>query len=162
MEFRLIPMTVFPQQDSPPELQGLYEPSAVHFTFDSPGWYMLTALLLFFTGILVYRAYRRNRYRREAIAQLNNLERGNLQDAEQILILLKNVANTVYGRDRVASLQGDQWLNFLDSSSGKTQFKALSAAIAEVVYADKPMKKDQWNRLYTDAIKWLNTHERKF
>lgn len=158
----LLYSALFLQEPSPSGLQGLYEPESVQFALETPGWYILGGLILVLAGAIFYRFYRRDQYRREAMGQIKELGRGDPKVASQILILLKNVAIAVYGRDRVASLKGEQWLSFLDSSSGKTQFMTLSESIAREVYTRRSMEQDQYESLYTNAVKWIRTHERKF
>ncbi|WP_170182142.1 DUF4381 domain-containing protein [Phreatobacter stygius] len=69
------------------------------------------------------RQRRANRYRREAIAELQRIER-RLDAAETrgILVplesLLRRVALVAFPRDKVASLVGADWRDFLDRSGG--------------------------------------------
>src|SRR5262249_8234805 len=72
--------------------------------------------------------WQHNRYRREALAELRDVE-SSLKDprtrpAELLLLceLLKRTALTAFPRERVASLNGKAWVEFLDHTGGQTAF----------------------------------------
>ncbi|QDX80299.1 hypothetical protein B9N43_02875 [Denitratisoma sp. DHT3] len=88
-----------------------------------PGWWLLGLLLL---AALVWGAWRfrqwrrRNRYRREALAQLEHLAPG-LETTEALAefsALLKRTALAVFPREAVAPLSGNSWRDFLRASGG--------------------------------------------
>ena len=88
------------------------------------GWYFLFGLLLILLAWFGYRSLRfllSNRYRREALHELQLLSE-NMQNEDhldsslrQIPVLLKRTALTAYPRSKVASLTGKDWHRFLNS-----------------------------------------------
>jgi hypothetical protein len=115
-------------------LQNLHDivvPAPVSWLPPAPGWYALglTLLLLVLWGAFVwYRRWKRNAYRREALAELTHIENTLAGDGAAHLLLprlpelLKRTAIAAYGRGEVASLSGKSWIDFLDHSIGKPLF----------------------------------------
>lgn len=100
------------------------EPKPVPFSFSAPGWYVLDVLLLIALLLLIFgyiRYYHRNRYRREALQWLD--QRGGEDHVKQLYaadMLMKRVAMHVYGPEAVATLQGTEWINFLNKCNRRT------------------------------------------
>jgi len=65
---------------------------------------------------------RRNHYRREALAELDRIqlawtkEDSPLTSLPRLPVLIKRAALAAYGREAVASLSGEEWLEFLDGT----------------------------------------------
>lgn len=122
---------------------NLIEPSPVPFRFDTPGWYVLGALLLLLLvaiTVLAIRHYRRNRYRRNALHWLDTrlpvlTPQQQWREADQVL---KYLAMEVYGKANVASLQGESWMQFLNQRLRKQQpFSAAdSVSLQNALYQD--------------------------
>ncbi|MFK8115377.1 MAG: DUF4381 domain-containing protein [Rubripirellula sp.] len=92
-------------------------PETVGFLPLAPVWkFGLVLVLLWLAKWAWIRivAYIRNAYRREAVAELKVIEASG--DVVRLNELLKRTAITAYGRDAVASLYGDRWLEFLGDS----------------------------------------------
>lgn len=106
-------------------LQPIHLPTDVSAWPPALGWWLvaLMVLALLAAAFLWYRRYRRLAFRREALALLAELEQQQDLAPSQLIdavsALLKRVAITVHGRERVAGRTGDSWLQFLDAS-GKT------------------------------------------
>jgi hypothetical protein len=119
---------------SPIDLQDLHDivvPTPVPWLPPAPGWYALglTALLFLLWGAAVlYRRWRRNTYRRQALAELARMESALTADQAASLLLprlselLKRTALAAYGRGATASLSGQSWLDFLDRCCGRPLF----------------------------------------
>lgn len=116
----------------PTSLQNLHDivtPAPTPWLPPAPGWYAVGfSLLLLFCWVAVqkYLRWRRNTYRREALTELSELA-GQMEDSAaygqvlpQLPQLVKRTAIAAYGRSMVASLSGDDWLEFLDKT-GSTQ-----------------------------------------
>lgn len=116
------------------DLQNLHDivvPPPVPWLPPAPGWYALgltTLLFLVWGGVVLYRRWRRNAYRRQALAELAQLERALAADqADHRLLsrlpeLLKRAAMAAYGRGAAAPLSGQPWLDFLDRRCPGTPF----------------------------------------
>ncbi|WP_020469494.1 DUF4381 domain-containing protein [Zavarzinella formosa] len=115
-----------PDQD-PGSLDRLHDiamPPPAPWWPPTPGWITLAAflfaLLLLGLAMLVLQRHR-NRYRREALAELDRL--GQTPDPAALAELLKRVALAAYAREKVASLTGTAWLTFLDETGRHPLFK---------------------------------------
>lgn len=82
----------------------------------APGWWGLLVLLLLAVLIYGFRRYA-GRRRRAALRELKQMCI-NEHFAIELQNLLRRYAIAVYGRETVASLSGENWLNFLVSHGG--------------------------------------------
>ena len=147
-------------------LGSLYEPDAIGFSFQSPGWYILAGILFLvvvYFFILWARDYVKNAYRREALKNLSAIEAGigqhkekeSLQDA---LVLLKIVAIQTFGREKVAPLSGSDWLGFLEERGKDTPFLKYSAAISASLYRSEEPGKKEVENIMDLSKRWIITH----
>lgn len=103
-------------------LEGLNDiavPEPMSLLPQAPGWIVLGAIviaLLVTIAALVWRRYRRNAYRREAVALVESIP------LDSLPALVKRVALAAAPRTEVASLTGDDWLAFLDRTYGGDGF----------------------------------------
>jgi hypothetical protein len=99
------------------------------------GWAVLVALLVAASGWWGWRSWRRwkaNRYRREALAELDRLEAGPPAAlAEALPELLKRVALAAWPRTIVAPLSGPGWVAFLRTNGGTAGFSDAAAALLD-------------------------------
>jgi len=109
-----------------PELVDLLEPipdpAPISMMPQAPGWYVVGAILLLVLVAAVVRFIRRrkrNAYRRAALADLETLSH---DDVAGLALIIRRTALSVYPRDRLASLHGHSWLEFLDRSYQGTGF----------------------------------------
>ena len=85
------------------------------------GWAVLAALVLAALAYAVRRGIRHRRanaYRRAALALLD----GAGDDPARLAAILRRTALAAYPRVKVASLSGQEWLQFLDAQVGGTAF----------------------------------------
>lgn len=151
------------QEANLPDLEPLYEPEPVVFSFETPAWYVLLALLLI--GLLFvlwkwYSSYRSMEYRREAVKKLEDIQLSVASESatvSTIQIILKQVAMFTYGRPAVAALFGKEWLQFLEHTGKQTpftQFELLLETTTEETVNDA----SQLVALRDTAKKWIRTH----
>ncbi len=107
-------------------------PEPVPFWPQTAGWILLllfAVLTISTLGALYYSRYRRNAYRRQAILELNAVNR--MTDIPEQLSLIaaitKRVALVTFERTSVADASGNQWLEFLDQTCEKTDFSIPEA-----------------------------------
>lgn len=147
------------------ELDPLFEPDPVTFTFDSPGWYVVGGILLLLICWALVRGikqYRKNKYRREALRRMGQLMVEVPNDSKHLLfeirVLLKRVAIEKFGRTRVASLSGLEWLQFLEKTGKNTPFTDCEI----LIHQDNDWLKDTIDDRLHEAValtkKWLKTH----
>lgn len=120
-------------------LHGLVMPEPVSWLPATPGWWVLMAWLL--AGSLLsairYRQYRQmNRYRQDALRALQAIDpQTSPTAAEQIAAILKRTALSAFPRERVASLHGADWADFLNETSGNDPVvRSAAADIARAAY----------------------------
>lgn len=129
-----------------------------------PGWWLLAALLLgvlAWAGWRLWLRHRRNRYRREALSQLERLAAQPLtpQALAELSGLLKRTALVAYPRELVASLSGSAWRQFL-CASGAPDFADAACAVLFDAPWRPPCNLDgvRRERLLAAARQWILAH----
>ncbi len=147
---------------------ALMEPDPIKFGFGAPGWYILLGLLLLLLliyGVISYIKYQRNRYRREAIEILLNLELSTDRTSyfiTRVAAVLKRVAISSYCRMEVGALTGKEWLVYLDRKNSGMQVLAENPRIllTEQLYqssAKQATVKDL-EELRSTSVQWIKKH----
>jgi len=122
-----------PLQQALKALHPNHLPDPVTWWPPAPGWWLAAFILLTGVGItafLLYRHYARNRYRRAALQESRHIAatREHSEDNHALVSslnqLLKRVALSVWPRETVAALHGNEWLAFLDKTSRSNDFTA--------------------------------------
>ncbi|MEH6910770.1 MAG: DUF4381 domain-containing protein [Oceanicoccus sp.] len=151
-------------------LNGLVEiqlPEAVSMWPQTPGWWLLLAGLLLWGMVRAYKSvksYWRNRYRRVALARLQQLRHqfssGDMTGLSSVPELLKATALQAYPRANVASLYGRDWELFLDMNcSGHIFSQQLSGVLAELSYGDVAQSKVSLDDQFWLGIQeWIQYH----
>ena len=152
------------------QLRDIHQPNMVGSWPLAPGWWFLATLTLVMLIKLISRGFRHwrdNRYRREAIKEINELlnDWHYHQDDKVYLIslqeLLKRVALTAFSRDDVASLTGEAWVQFLDRSSNSHDF-----SVGEMeLLVDGNYKPNLVVNVYlmqSLATRWIKRHQTRF
>ncbi len=157
------------------DLQDLHDivvPTPVSWLPPAPGWYALglTVLLFLLWGAAVlHRRWRRNAYRRQALAELARLQHALATDRTAPLLLprlselLKRTALAAYGRGQAASLSGQPWLDFLDRCCGSPLFEGENGRLLLLgSYAPETrldgISRAQVQSLCTAVRAWLAGH----
>jgi len=123
------------------------------------GWYLLAAILFISAvgaTIKAFSLYRRNTYRRHALAELANLP----DSAESMLLtaeLLKRTALATYPREQVANLTGEPWLTWLSESGGFSVANDVAETLSQTIY--KNTGATDSNALLDFAEKWIRQHK---
>ncbi|BAF73324.1 DUF4381 domain-containing protein [Sulfurovum sp. NBC37-1] len=140
------------------KLHDIITPEPVGFFPLASGWYILLALLaawLFHVGFLRYKAYQRNRYRRDALNEL-----GSEKSASELLSLAKRVALSAYGREQVARLSGEAWWNFMETYSQTQVPQSLRDEADKVLYLPGyEISPEDHSALYKVTKVWISTHK---
>jgi hypothetical protein len=125
-------------------LRDWHVPDPVDWWPPAPGWWLLAGLVLGALALAIgawLARRRRTAAARAALAQLAGL-RAELSSggdrrrfAASVSALLRRLALARYPRERVASLNGAQWLGFLDATGGGGGFCAgAGRVLAEAPY----------------------------
>ncbi|BFM16433.1 DUF4381 domain-containing protein [Maricurvus nonylphenolicus] len=153
--------TQMPQQQDPlAQLKDIHLPDAISAWPPAPGWWILAAILVAFViwgGIWFAQQKKINRYRQQALQELQQL---NYQDnpLTDINALLKRVAMVAYPDHQVASLNGDQWVNFLHSSCPQLSADTFTL-LAQGPYQDpSKLSAADIDTLKTRCTTWIKMH----
>ncbi|MFT6996058.1 MAG: hypothetical protein ACJA1P_002805 [Maribacter sp.] len=150
------------------ELEPLFEPNPVGFTFDTPAWQVLGMCLLAGVIFIIFQQFKRyskNKYRREAIKALGEVEAA-LGDSQldlalnKVRIVLKQVAIFTFGRPKVAPLYGEDWIKFLESTGKNTSFSKYEGLLKSTVIETQETTNLRIKELITLSKKWIRTHAR--
>lgn len=117
-------------------LNDVVLPPGVSLAPSAPGWTLVGLTVVVFLVVLAVTLFRRHRalrYRRAALARLQDLRAAN--EPAALPTLLKRVALCAYPRAEVAALSGGAWTRFLDRTGGKGAFaKGPGADLAALAY----------------------------
>jgi hypothetical protein len=120
-------------QISLPDLHDIVLPDPVSGAPQTVGWWVLLGLVVVVLNwivLLAARKRRANRFRRQALLRLAELEQALSNPASRstvltaLPVLVKQTVLAAHSRSEVAALCGESWLHFLDRSYGGTGFTA--------------------------------------
>ena len=123
-------------------LRDIHLPEASGWWPPAPGWWLVACLavaacLLLVLWIRGLRARRQpRRLFRNRLDQILESERPDAEKAGEISALLKSFLMARCGREKIARLQGEDWVAFLDTTTrGGSEFsRGPGAALASVQY----------------------------
>ena len=137
-------------------LQDFYQPAPPAWTPQTIGWYVLFAiagLLILWMTVYGIRRWLGNRYRREALRELA------LLPPDQFSTLLKRTSLAAWPREKVASLSGEAWVNFLNESAGGKLFhRAPGNCIEEIALRRVVLSAQDEMELRKLAAEWIRRH----
>lgn len=153
------------------DLQSLQEiplPQPVSWLPQTVGWLYLGIAVLIAISLLAWHLWRRwqaNRYRRDALAELDAIEaRVRLDDANamrELPALLKRTALGYTARARVAALSGADWLRFLEQSAPRAGIDPTTGQkLWQLAYAPAPgdLSAADCAALCAQARRWISHH----
>ena len=143
-------------------MHDLVVPEPVPWLPQTPGWlivlgWLVAAVILAAWQIVKRR--RRNRYRRDALAELRAIDTEANTDpaiaAQRIATVLKRTALVAYPRADVARLYGTEWARFLTESAGNDpQVASVAEDLAAAAYRPTVDPKE----LSGPARRWIRLH----
>lgn len=150
------------------QLKELVLPPAVSYWPQTWGWALLAALLL--AGLVLWAALRlrrwqRDRYRRQALARLRQLEQAmadqtrRVQALREVPELLKRVALSMPEAPAVAPLHAADWQAFLVSHSSTPLPADFAWQLAQLAYApDSRLHEIDASALLGYSRAWVEHH----
>lgn len=141
------------------QLAPLREPTPIPWWPPAPGWWLLAAVvlaLLLAAAVWAWRRHRQRRYRRLALATLEQLHNSGQASLGELNALLKATALRTFSGTEVASLHGEAWLAFLCQSAPKLERADINALAA--VYREPDAAADA--ALVDTCRRWIRQHRR--
>lgn len=140
-------------------LNDILVPDAPGFLPLASGWYFVLLLLFTLSLHFAYRLfleYRRNKYKRDALEALPRAS-----STETVLSLAKRVGISAYGREKTATLSGDDWWEFMQKYSHAKIDITLRKEIEKSLYDTEYVLKEKDKTTLRAFVKvWINTHRR--
>ena len=146
------------------QLRDIHLPAPPDFWPPAPGWWLLVAVALglaTWAGVLLWRHIKIRRQRRRILAMLEQMEHSSAGAATpeflaQLSRLTRRLALMRFPRQEIASLTGQDWLRFLDSSGGEGQFsQGPGRVLAQGPYM-RNLTEDVDSRALTSLIRrWI-------
>jgi len=136
-------------------LHDFYQPPAPSWMPQTIGWYVVFGLLFLLAAWAVWHIFarwRHNRYRREA---LRELERA---DISAIPVVLKRAALAAWPREQVASLSGEPWLRFLEASGADFSLRGPGRLLLNLYYDAGSLTPEEEHDLRHAAATWIRRH----
>lgn len=150
------------------QLRGIHIPEPVSWWPPAPGWWILFILALLLTGLSIWfvvRHQRNNRYRKQALGELQTIHAQWVSEPDSSLYVQS--ANAVIKRAMLAgsnevhkaSLTGQKWIDELNQWATQNPISEQSAlALLEAGYRVKP--EIDVNELHQQLILWLRSHKK--
>lgn len=140
------------------KLNDIVQPQPVSWLPETWGWLALALLLLALVAWALWRRHRRylaNRYRREALAEIDRLAAtGGAGAVTGIAQVLKRVALKAWPRAETASLSGAAWLAFLKRQGFSGEAAARILDDLEYRAGSAPAEEDA-RRFAREARRWI-------
>lgn len=147
------------------DLKDIHLPEPASWWPPAPGWIVVATLIMAaigFFGTRWFLLYRRNRYRRAALAELDQLEMSTDSGAvlQTLNILLKRVAMRAYPGEEVAALSGEDWATFLVERGRLGDASTAADLLAEGIYRkpSSPLPDEDVAETLRLARQWIRRH----
>ena len=153
--------------DALAQLKDIHLPQAVGWWPLAPGWYMLLLLLILvmMTSIFwVNKKRKQSKPKKQALKLLSIYLDNFKQDhnaslaSARISELLKRVALVYYPRQKVASMHGEAWINFLNQTSKGLDFFSVRKQLLELPFKENEPADIQ--PLVINAKQWIKQRRR--
>ena len=139
-------------------MHAIVMPEPVSWMPQTEGWWILVGWLIVSLALVVLRyvqVRRKNRYRREALAELDRIDMTAPSAAVEVARIIKRTALAAYDRPEVASLYGAEWAEFLTETAANDALVERSAlTIAEAPYKPNVNATD----ILRPARRWVKIH----
>ena len=148
------------------QLRDVHLPDAVSWWPLAWGWWVLIILFMLSVGaalFLIVQKYKKNRYRKLATAELNNVFKTWQNDQQTQIYLhrandiLKRVVLQSEQSSLMTTLSGQTWVEQLNVWAKKPLTQNSQNALAFDCYKESPSS--DIKALHTDLVSWLKFHD---
>jgi len=144
-------------------LHDIIAPDAIGFFPLAPGWYIVLLLfltLLFHLAWKRYKLYKKEQYKRDALAELSGLREQSKMNSIRLLSLAKRVAISAYERENIAKLSEDAWWDFMQTHSKAKISTELRKNIHTLLYEEDANVYDNLHAHVLNVVsEWIKTHK---
>jgi len=144
-------------------LHDIMLPEAIGFFPLAPGWVIVGLLgltLIFHFSTTAYKSYKKEQYRRDALAEFKTLDSPTRGNFLTLLSLAKRVGIFAYGRGTIAKLDGDAWWDFMQGHSKAKIALDLRSEIQKFLYDERSVMNDEsFHAVFTFVKVWIETHK---
>ncbi|WP_354016160.1 DUF4381 domain-containing protein [Dyella japonica] len=150
------------------DLKDIPAPPPVSYMPQTAGWWVIAGVILLGLLVLAFLAWRkwmRNRYRREARAELAAIENAVADPARRadalasIPALVKRTVLAWAPRQQVGPMSGDAWLSYLDGTYAEGGFvQGPGRALDRLAYGDGAIGNDELASLMSLLHRWIDNH----
>jgi hypothetical protein len=140
-------------------------PESINWLPQTVGWVWLGVILLALMvryGWKRLRYWHRNRYRREAVARLQQIAETGEQKfwLMELNKLLKLTALAAFSREQVAQLSGEEWVDFLNWHCTTPPFSLEQKKLLAIgAYRNTALTDNIRLQLLASSLTWVRTHE---
>jgi hypothetical protein len=149
-------------------LRDIHLPEVVGWWPLAPGWYAVAVLIIIALAVILYALHRhhQNAYaKRQALRLLSGYQLQYQQSGDSNAIcariseLLKRVALAYFPRERVAALQGEEWIQFLNHTGSGVEFNKTAYELLELPYQSK-VTQHNLDLLFTQTQRWIKQRKK--
>lgn len=144
------------------QLKDIHLPEAVGWWPPAPGWYGVMVVifgLIVLITLLAYRRYLNAQAKKQALVLLKTYivqyekDRNTQLMSARVSELLKRVALVYFPRHQVASIHGQEWIDFLSKTGKKIDFEPVKTMLLDLPF--KPNDKTNLDPLLIRAKLWI-------
>ena len=132
-------------------LNDLVSPPEISWWPLAPGWYVVAIGVLLFVGILGFRAWKVNAYRRAALRELESAS-----DISTVAEILRRTALMIVPRATVATKAGNAWVDWLESLTSDPMPDDLRHQLTRGIY---DRSDGDFNKVSRYASQWIRSHQ---
>ncbi|TPH15905.1 DUF4381 domain-containing protein [Litorilituus lipolyticus] len=141
-------------------------PEAISWLPQTLGWKIIFTALIFYTcykAYLAYKKYKRNVYRRNALAWIKHYQTDEEWFYRQLPSLLRKTAITAFDRAHVTSLMGNDWEKWLDAQCKQSEFSSrCSTQLHQLAFSpDFNLTPQEKIVLVQQISTWIKFHRRQ-
>lgn len=150
------------------QMVDIIEPAAIGLWPLAWGWWLLIISLFIAITVVIFFAikhYRHNRYRRQALIALQNIQNNTSSNAQlqaqELMQLCKQVCLHAYPKQRsaIAQTHGAVWLNWLNTTTQISLFNGDDATQWQLaLYAPNAQKEPINPDLFAIVQRWIKYH----